>query len=301
METAADNFCSLLSSAAGEMLPGSAGRTAFYFLLEYNGAWEDKAFEKSDIPEEVKQRLSGLAKALSDSKILLIKRSPHARSGVIHFFVVIASELNPCLYRFELRSYADLLGLDLAAVLQGDLKYADNLQQGSLYLVCTNGRRDLCCARFGFPIFEALKDKVGDMVWECSHIGGHRFAPNVFDLPYGILYGRLRPQEVEAFVQQAQSGQLRLENLRGRTVYPAEAQAAEYYLRLQTSELGVDAYRLVKTTEIEAGSWQVRFFSDQIRKEYLLNITAERTESKIFESCTLDKQTSMTRFRHLPD
>ena len=59
-----DQFCSLLSAAAGESLIGSAGKTDVYFLLEYNRAWEDKAFEKSDIPNEVKQQLSSFSKSL---------------------------------------------------------------------------------------------------------------------------------------------------------------------------------------------------------------------------------------------
>jgi len=301
METPEEKYCSLLSATAGEPLFGSAGRTEFYFLLEYNGIWEDKAFEKSDIPEVVKQRLSGFSKELPASKILLIKRSSHAHPGTIHFFVVIARELNPRLYRFAFHSYEELLGLDLAAVLQDDVKYAHKVQQEPLYLVCTNGRRDLCCARFGFPVFEALKDKIGDAVWECSHIGGHRFAPNVFHLPYGVLYGRVQPQDIEEFVHLTQAGQMRLENLRGRTVYPPTVQAAEYYLRQQTGEVGIDAYRLAETTELEPGSWLVRFVSNRTEKLYVLNIDAQKTETRVFDSCMLDKQTSIVRFHLLLD
>jgi hypothetical protein len=301
METTEEKYCSLLSVAVGEPLFGSAGRTEFYFLLEYNGAWEDKAFEKSDIPEEVKQNLKAISKALPASKTLLIKRSPHTHGGVVHFFVVIAGELNPRLYRFELSSYEELLGFDLAAILREDPKFAGNLQQEPLYLVCTNGRRDLCCARFGFPVFEALKDKVGDAAWECSHISGHRFAPNVFHLPYGVLYGRLRPQEVEEFVHLAQAGQMRLENLRGRTVYSEPAQAAEYYLRQRTGELGMDAYRLTETIELETERWRVRFVSNQTGEQFILNLVAKKNETRVFESCTLDKQTSIVQFHLLSE
>jgi hypothetical protein len=297
MEITDVKYCSLLSTAAGEPLFGSAGRTEIYFLLEYNGAWEDKAFEKSGIPEEVKGRLSNLSKELLASKILLIKHSSQAHREVIHFFIAIAREFNPRLYRFELRSYEELLDLDLAAVLRGNIAYADNLQQEPLYLVCTNGRRDLCCARFGFPVFEALKDKVGEAAWECSHIGGHRFAPNVLLLPYGVLYGRVQQQEVEELVHLTQAGMMRLENLRGRTVYPAAAQAAEYYLRQQTGESGMDSYRLVEAAELEPGNWRVRFISAQTGSHYLINISAEKTETRVFDSCMLDKLTSVVRYQ----
>ena len=55
-----------------------------------------------------------------------------------------------------------------------------------LVLVCTNGRHDPCCATFGRPLARVLREGAQrDDVWECSHIGGDRFAANIVILPEG--------------------------------------------------------------------------------------------------------------------
>lgn len=285
-------FCSLLSAAASEPLIGSAGKTDVFLLLEYNSAWEDKAFEKSTLPPAVKQTLVDFAKSLPAAKILLIKRGLQPQSGLFHFFVVITNPQNPRLYRFDLRSYEELLDLSLANVVQGDQEYAGFLQSMQLYLVCTNGRRDLCCARFGLPVYEALKAIAGESAWECSHVGGHRFAPNVLQMPDGLLYGRVQPQEIAKLVSLAQAGQICLENLRGRSAYTPAVQAAEYYLRQQSGERSLTAYRLVDAIETEPGRWRVSF-STAAGNLHRLEILVEQSQEQVFDSCTLDKSTQI--------
>jgi len=95
------------------------------------------------------------------------------------------------------------------------------------YFVCTNGQRDLCCARFGLRSYAVLRELVGPRVWQITHLGGHRFAPNVLVLPEGLLYGRVSEEAVENFVAQVEAGDVDFAHLRGRSVYPAQVQAAE--------------------------------------------------------------------------
>ena len=68
----------------------------------------------------------------------------------------------------------------------------------SLHLVCTNGRHDPCCADFGRPVMRALTDAGAPDAWECSHVGGDRFAANIVCLPEGIYYGRVEPERARA-------------------------------------------------------------------------------------------------------
>ncbi len=296
MQKNAQNYCSYLSATAGEPLIGTVGKIEVFFLLEYNGPWEEKAFEKSEIPQDVKQRLSSFSKALPASKILLIKRTQDRQAGLVRFFVGRTGEHEPCIYRFDLHSYEELLDLDLNSVLQVGPKFDQYLKPGSMYLVCTNGRRDQCCAHFGFPIYEALKKRLAGAVWECSHIGGHRFAPNLFHLPYGVLYGRLRLQDLDPLLERTQVGKIHLENLRGCTAYTEVVQVADYYLRQQTGELGLDAYRLGDVTELEPGRWQARFVDNRTGEQSLVELTVEKTEKKVFDSCLLDKQTTVMKY-----
>ena len=60
--------------------------------------------------------------------------------------------------------------------------------------MCTNARRDVCCAVRGRPVaLEAAAARPGQ-VWECSHTGGHRFAPTAVVLPHGQTWARLTPE-----------------------------------------------------------------------------------------------------------
>lgn len=290
-----DQFCSTLSAQAGETLIGTAGRAEVFFLLEYRGAWEDKAFEKSAIPDEVKQRLTGVAKSLPAAKALLIKQDERSPRW-IRFYVAIASDMTAHLVRFDLGAYEDLLAIDLAAVLAGQPVSQGQLVDEPIYLVCTNGRRDQCCARIGFPVYRALSSLAGPAAWECSHIGGHRFAANVYYLPSGILYGRVSAADAPALLAAGQAGQLRLENLRGRTVYPPAAQAAEDALRQQTGELSLDAYRLEQAVEEAPGQWRVEFLSNRDGERHVLAVRVEKGTQQVYESCSLDKLTSPQRF-----
>ena len=58
-------------------------------------------------------------------------------------------------------------------------------------LVCTNGRRDVCCAVRGRPVALDAAAAAPGRVWEASHTGGHRFAPTGVLLPHGATLARL--------------------------------------------------------------------------------------------------------------
>ncbi|HEV2744108.1 MAG TPA: sucrase ferredoxin, partial [Rubrobacter sp.] len=68
-------------------------------------------------------------------------------------------------------------------------------------LVCTHGSRDVCCGKFGYPVYDLLRRRHASpgklRVWRTSHTGGHRFAPTMIDYPEGRLWGHLEPWAVE--------------------------------------------------------------------------------------------------------
>jgi hypothetical protein len=71
-------------------------------------------------------------------------------------------------------------------------------------VVCTHGRHDACCGKFGYPLYEELRrgyaEPDGLRVWRASHLGGHRFAPTLVDYPEGRYWGRLEPGALEELV-----------------------------------------------------------------------------------------------------
>lgn len=294
-------YCSDISLQADEPLYGSATQTQAFLLLEYTGAWGQKALEQSEIPEAVKARLNELSKTVRNLKTLLIKTEARQRQGVgIRFFVASLSQQPPSLYAFQLGDYLELLDLDIPAILAGETPNDSHRRELPLYLVCTNGRRDLCCARHGIGVYNALsaatQTSPEPLVWQCTHVGGHRFAANLICLPNGMLYGRVRPENASAILEADRDGRIYLPNLRGRLSVPPVAQAAEYYLRQQQGVEAMDAYRLSDVQDIGNGEWQVQFEALPEGNPFHIRVRASETEQSVFESCTLDKSTSVMRF-----
>ena len=89
-----------------------------------------------------------------------------------------------------------------------------------LYLVCAHSKHDTCCALRGRPVAAALAELRPGRVWECSHLGGDRFAANVLVLPVGLLYGRVLPFAAPEFVAAAEAGEVVGALLRGRVGLP---------------------------------------------------------------------------------
>jgi hypothetical protein len=96
----------------------------------------------------------------------------------------------------------------------------------SIFLVCTHGSHDACCALRGRPVAAALHDIRPDQVWECSHVGGDRFAANVLVLPSGMLYGSVHAIEAGPLIEAAERGRVLPGPLRGKVGLLPEAQAA---------------------------------------------------------------------------
>lgn len=69
--------------------------------------------------------------------------------------------------------------------------------------VCIHASRDICCGITGAPIYKSLKEKFNDhntsstRVWRMSHLGGHKYAPNVLDMPRGRLWARFNSSNID--------------------------------------------------------------------------------------------------------
>jgi hypothetical protein len=70
-------------------------------------------------------------------------------------------------------------------------------------MVCTHGNVDAACARFGYPIYQQLRQDYSTpqlRVWRCSHFGGHQFAPTLVDLPSGRCWAHLQPETLPSLI-----------------------------------------------------------------------------------------------------
>ena len=222
--------CSELSLAAGESLAGTATQGVDWLLVEVRGAWGRDAVKDSGLVPAVRDELAAYR-----GKVILIRR-PDRRSGCAVVRVVVR-ENGGTASRVDLATH-EQFALD-------DLPSGDGIA-APLFLVCTHGRRDACCARLGAPLYDALGRHVAPaQLWQASHLGGHRFAPNVLVLPHGIQLGRIPPSRAREVVDAVTDGRIPLDLYRGRTLYSPRVQAAEIAARVATDCDRVDALALV--------------------------------------------------------
>jgi hypothetical protein len=298
-KTHSEVVCSAWSSAAGEQLFGTLSRAPVWFLLEYDQAWGRKAYEESQLGEAVKAHLEQGLKLAPGARLQLIKGGPGKEDGGLAFFACLAHESQPQVYEFRLERYTDLLRLDFAALLGGGSDWQDHLRVEPLYLVCTNGRRDACCARAGTAVHSSLAARLPGAAWQTTHIGGHRFAANVLAFPAGVCYGRVSPRQVEALLLAGQRGEVYLEGYRGRACYPEPVQAAEYFLRQQTGERGIFSFHWIDSQESGTNHWLVRFRQSATGQEHRLEIVKETASFQVYLSCGDDAAVSAEQYRLL--
>ena len=247
--------------ATDEPMAGSAAVAATYLLVEHAGPWGRKALAESRFAEEVRH---GLAEA-SDAagvRVQLIRRPGRSAAGdALRVFATYADPVEPWTATALLSAPQELLDLDLAALAAGSP--AGLAPHGApLYLVCTNGRRDLCCAEKGRPIVSALAAAYPDETWETTHVGGHRFAGAMLVLPHGLSYGRLDAESAVAVVERSRAGELDLAHLRGRSAYDGAVQVAEVAARQRLGESRLDALTLLAVSPAGVETVDVRFARD---------------------------------------
>ena len=291
-------YCSSTSKAASEPLYGTAPRTDYWILVQYNRPPGAKAVQESTLPENIKAYLLESTSALQNTRLLLIKQGPAQSERPIHLFLGRSTDQDPTLYRFILDSYEDILSVPIVNLLTSSSEGEESLEIPSMYLVCTNGKRDICCARWGIPVYNTFQQVPGMNVWQTSHVGGHRFAPNVISLPYGIYYGRVTKETAHEVIRTDKNKEIGLKHYRGRSSYPAPAQAAEYFLRRESDQLGINFYSIVSINEGKANTWDVVFRSQQSGDIHTVCVETYTAEYNIFESCAKpDKLVAPEHFR----
>jgi hypothetical protein len=126
---------------------------------------------------------------------------------------------------------------------------------------------------------------VGGAVWQSSHVGGHRFAANVVTFPDATYYGRVSPDEAAMLVAARQRDEVYLPQLRGRACYPEVVQAADYFLRVQTGQMALPAFRFASLEQGDAESWAVTFDETAESGSHRLTVARDVKDLPLYASC----------------
>lgn len=279
--------CAIAARQHEAQLFGTAPRVDVWFLLEYPFAWDSHATDENDLPPAVQSVLKAQLGSIPNTRLQFIKREDRQTLDNLTLYVARASERQPALYEITLESIDNLLDLDFAALLKGNLGGSARVVDQPVFLVCTNNQRDSCCAR-GLPIYETLRQHDSVEVWQTTHIGGHRYAATLIAFPHSLYYGQVEPDDVAAIVNVQQQGRVYLPRIRGRTCYDPVVQAADYYLRSQTSQTAIDALQLQTVTDMPDGGWAVTFQMTDSGSVHTLHLTQQLAGYQLPKSCYKD-------------
>lgn len=238
-------LCSVRSREVGEPIAGTAACVAVWIVLEHRGPWGAKAVPDSNLPEAVKTQLMAWEAGIPGARVQLVRRLGRVE-GPLHLWVGVSDLGASRIVEHTLTTVEELASLDVpaevAALRRGETIEGTRSPTEPLVLVCTNGRRDVCCAKQGVPVARALAEQAGLDVWQTTHLGGHRFAATLLQLPEGLCYGRIEPAEAASLAEAIRERRVhRLDRLRGRSVLTEPEQAAESAWRERTGRLELDA------------------------------------------------------------
>ncbi|MEU0385658.1 sucrase ferredoxin [Streptomyces chartreusis] len=257
--------CSSVSRDSDEPVSGTAATARTWLLLEQPGPWGAKALTSSHLDPALGRALEAAAKDTGVRIVLIRRPGRHADRRMPAARRVYAAHTVPgnvWLHGATTSDPGQLLDLDFAALGRGDHGTFDAVLGGRphdgdpLALVCTNGKRDRCCALLGRPLAAELATSGVEGVWEVTHLGGHRFSPTVLVLPYGYAYGRAEAHTLKEVLHRAREGRIVVEGCRGSSAWERPGQAAELAVRTRTGEYAAEALSVVRTAGA-APRWEV--------------------------------------------
>ncbi|MCA9516658.1 MAG: hypothetical protein KC635_17070 [Myxococcales bacterium] len=267
--------CSQASLDVGEPIYATAAeKTDVWLLLEHDGQWAPKVLESPGLAPRTRAWLEEFLADNPTARVQLIRRGPSPnRDDKQRFFFATTGEDNAAMWSFGYTDPAELEKIDLYALLESPRALPESRRFRPLFLVCTHGKRDACCARLGPAIYQALQPEWEDEVWQTSHIGGHRFAATMLCFPHGHCFGRLDA----AVARRVASGYAarRLTDLlhyRGRSTYARPVQAAEYFLRQATGSYAIDALHYSRGELLDPDRWRICFFDKASGETHELTI-----------------------------
>jgi hypothetical protein len=245
--------CSDIARDLDEPMAATASVVRRWLLVEHDGSWPHRDWDQC-VPHDVRLAVSTYAKAHGARAVLVRVPSDRAVQGDVTGRLLFASCGPDSRWLREIAAEPRAMreALDPAR----DFGEGASERPGPMYLVCTHSTHDVCCGIRGRSLARAGVD-LGLDVWECSHIGGDRFAANVVVLPHGLYYGQVEVADLVELAAATEDGRIVTERYRGRSFLRRVAQGAEHFVRADADDWRIDAVE--HTTSVRTGDarWRV--------------------------------------------
>jgi hypothetical protein len=243
--------CSVRAQLRGDPMLGTAFPAARVLLVEQPGPWGRAGLRESNFDPATASALERRANS-AGVRVQAIRRPERSPRGALRSWALAdCRDGHESLRWGHFDADAELLELPLDGTV-------GTLDDEPLYLVCAHSKHDTCCALRGRPVAAALHKVRRGRVWECSHLGGDRFAANVLVLPAGLLYGRVLPIAAQEFVAATEADEVVGALLRGRVGLPSVAQAALAFAYAHLAIRKRNALHVVSVSPVEDGLAKVR-------------------------------------------
>ncbi|MEL7036101.1 MAG: sucrase ferredoxin [Cyanobacteria bacterium J06592_8] len=305
-------FCADSSREVLEDKIGSATHHQTYVLIEYSEPWSCSALKSPGIPENLKALMAQLETEGQSIRFLLIRRNLCLLNQQKTVLIYHQEQGDFCggyqRYEFGVDTLEEVPAI-VTDFLNGEpLNPIVSSEDYQDILVCTHGRHDKCCGKYGIPFYKQAIAKLHHLklenirVWQASHFGGHRFAPTAITFPDGRYYGGL---DVESFCSVVtREGSLEIFNqiYRGWSILPYELQVLEQTLMLQ---FGWDWFKYKISAKILKQGSDKSWFEvelsiqkpDETRKLCRAEIVRDDEKTVVLKgSCTMEKPVLFVKY-----
>lgn len=242
-------------------MAGTAAPARRWFLIEHPGPWRVDAFAGSGIRSDIQQRIADAARAGS-ARILLVRRPGRRVLKSSRAWAILSHDGSSRWGEWkaddDLLAAVDPLSAPQPTIDSPATGAAAANPRDQVLLVCAHGVHDACCAIRGRPVAAALAVHWPETTWECSHVGGDRFAANLVVIPDGVYYGGLDPESAVEVVAEHLAGRVSAPYLRGVSTDIPLAQAAIAAVHARFGPAGARDVTVASIRRAGDGNWLVQ-------------------------------------------
>jgi hypothetical protein len=281
--------CSDSSLERDDPLAGTAGFGERWFLIEIDGAWGAHAILQSRLEPELARALVTRIEA-AGIRPLAIRRTARKADErrAQKYWRWAAVDARPGQESVRWGVVDDPHEL-LDVPLDGS---TGELSAEPVICVCTHARHDQCCAVKGRPVVTALARQYPNETWECSHLGGDRFAATMVVFPHGLQYGRVRSELAVAVIHDYLNGVADPALLRGRTSLPNVAQAAVAFASSLAEDHRIEAFDFISQEKV-GEHYEVKL---EHRGSPLIVTIVETLSAPMLSTCSANRAVSVRQF-----